>query len=296
MSDLRFLSFDIGGTKIVYSIINEHGKILEKGEKHQTPKTLDAIFTLLKDICSRYETQIDGVAIATPGEVNPENSKIISSVGNMPKGYMDLDFSKISKKPVYLENDANAAMWGELHAGAAKGYRNAMLMAIGTGVGLAFVVDGKLLKGKSGGAAEAHFPINRGNVRQCSCGFYDCYEIYASGTALGIDAKEAYGDENADSHTVIKGLEDGDPRAEKAFDRWQKDVIDGIIGMVNLFDPEIVIMFGSLTEFMNYHKLQEDVNRHILGSPIILRRAILENDAAMIGAAIGAGQKLRGKI
>ncbi len=295
MSDLKFLAFDIGGTKIAYAIIDEHGKVLEPGGKVFTPKTAKAIFDKLKEIVQSYEKEIDGIAIATAGEVDPQNTRIAASVGNLPEGYRNTEFTRLSAKPVYVENDANAAMWGELHIGAAKGCKDAMLVAIGTGVGVAFVIDGKLLKGKSGCAGEAHFPVNRGHKRKCTCGLYDCYEIYASGTALGLDAKEAYKDENADSHTVIKGMEKGDKLATEVFNHWQQNVIDGIVGLVNLFDSEVVILFGSLTEFMDFDTIENEVNKSIFGGPVILKRAVLENNAAMIGATIAAAQKLKGE-
>lgn len=295
MSDLKFLALDIGGTKIAYALIDEHGKVLEPGGKVFTPKTVQGIFDKLKEIAGVYDKGIDGIAIATAGEVDPQNTRIAASVGNLPAGYRDMAFNRISTKPVYVENDANAAMWGELHIGAAKGCRHAMLVAIGTGVGVAFVVDGKLLRGKTGCAGEAHFPVNRGHKRKCTCGLYDCYEVYASGTALGLDAKEVYADENADSHTVIQGMERGDKLAVKVFERWEKDVLDGIVGMVNLFDPEVVILFGSLTEFMNFEKLENEVNSSVFGGPVVLKRAMLENNAAMIGATIAAAQKMKGR-
>ena len=246
----------------------------------------------MQEIVRRYEAEIDGVAIATAGEADLDNRRIISSVGNMPKGYMDTVFEKLTSKPVYVENDANAALWGEYCCGAAKGCRNVMLVAIGTGVGVAFLVDGKLLKGKSGAAGEAHFPVNRGQVRRCACGAWDCYEIYASGTALGLDAKEVFGDPSVTSYDVIKGIKAGDARAVKAYEIWEHDVMQGIAGLANIFDPEMVVMFGSLTEFMNFGKLQDEVNRQILSAPLVLRRAELENNAAMVGAVLGAVQKI----
>ena len=211
----------------------------------------------------------------------------------MPKNYMNTPFAELSSKPVVVENDANAAMWAEYKLGAAKGMHDAMLVAIGTGVGISFIVNGQLLKGKSGAAGEAHFKVARGNKRRCGCGAYDCYEIYASGTALGIDAKEAYKDDTVTSHDVIRGMKENNPLAIKVFNEWEQDVVNGIIGLVNIFDPEIVLLFGSLTEFMNYDKLEKMVNKDILARPIKLRRATFENNAAMIGAALIAAEKIK---
>lgn len=297
VKDKRILAFDIGGTKIAYNLIDEKGKLLAESKKVSTPHNTAEIFEVLQKIVKEYESEIDAVAIATAGEVSCENDRIIASVGNMPEGYMNTEFFKLSSKPVYVENDANAAMWAEFRQGAAKGTREAMLVAIGTGVGISFVVNGQLLKGKSGAAGEAHFKVNRGNKRKCGCGSYDCYEIYASGTALGIDAKEAYGDESVTSHDVIRGIKEGNPLAVEVFEEWERDVVNGIIGLVNIFDPEIVVLFGSLTEFMDYPKLQDLVNRDIVTMPVKLKRAYFENNAAMIGAALIAAEKLEeGKI
>ena len=289
----KILAFDIGGTKIAYALIDEKGKICGEITKVSTPRDSREILTTLKSVVSGFEDVIYAVAVATAGEVSKNNDRIIASVGNMPKDYMNTPFKELSEKPVVVENDANAAMWAEYRLGAAKGMKDAMLVAIGTGVGISFVVNGQLLKGKSGAAGEAHFKVARGNKRRCGCGAYDCYEIYASGTALGIDAKEAYGDDTVTSHDVIRGLKENNPLAVKVFDEWERDVVNGIIGLANIFDPEIVVLFGSLTEFMDYCKLEKMVNREILTMPVKLCRAKFENNAAMIGAALIAADKLK---
>ncbi len=289
----KFLAFDIGGTKIACAVINERGKILSETQKFDTPKTTDAINLLLKSIISQHEDEIDAVAIATAGEVSNERSRIISSVGNMAAGYRDTDFASLSAKPVILENDANAAAWAEYKLGAGKYCKNLLVVAIGTGVGLGVIVDGKLLKGKCGAAAEAHFPINRGNKRRCSCGAYDCYEIYASGTALSLDAKEAYGNDTKNSHDVIKGIKGHDHVAIDIFDNWQNNVLAGIYGLVNLFDPEAVILFGSLVEFMDVEKLEREANQIILTPPVKICCAKHGANAAMIGATLLAAEELK---
>ena len=286
-----FLAFDIGGTKIAYALVDAKGNLLAEQVRIPTPKDNQVLFDTLKNVVQKFESQIDGIAIATAGEVNQDNTHIIASVGNMPKGYMNTDFTALSDKPVYVENDANAAMWGEYLLGAAKGTENAMLVAIGTGVGLAFIVNGKILKGKSGAGGEAHFSVNREKKRHCSCGLWDCYEIYASGTALGLDAQEVYGRDDVSSHDVIKGLKEKNPLAEKAYHIWESDVVRGIAGLANIFDPEIVVLFGSLTAFMDFDKLQDEVNQQIVTMPLKLKHAQLDNNAALVGTTLAAAEK-----
>lgn len=285
------LAFDIGGTKIAYALVDGQGNLLTEQTRIPTPKDNQILFETLKSVVEKFDNKIDAIAIATAGEVNKENTHIIASVGNMPAGYMHTDFTALSHKPVYVENDANAAMWGEYRLGAAKGCENAMLVAIGTGVGLAFIVNGQILKGKSGAGGEAHFSVSREKKRQCSCGLWDCYEIYASGTALGLDAQEVFGRKDVSSHDVIKGLKENNPLAEKAYQIWENDVVRGIAGLANIFDPEIVVLFGSLTAFMDFDKLQNEVNQQIVTMPLQLKHAQLDNNAALIGATLAAVEK-----
>lgn len=288
----KFLAFDIGGTKIACSIIDNQGDLLSPVHKFDTPKTLDGILKLLKSLISQHEERVDAIAIATAGVVSTDHKQIVSSVGNMAVGYKDINFQSLSNKPVILENDANAAAWAEYKLGAGKNHSNLLVIAIGTGVGLGVIIDGKLLKGKSGAAAEAHFPINRGHIRRCTCGAYDCYEIYASGTALSLDAKSAYGDDSKNSFDVIKGIKEHDHIAIEIFDNWQNNVLAGLYGLVNLFDPEAVVLFGSLVEFMDIEKLERETNKTVITPPIKVYRAELGNNAAMIGVSLIANEVL----
>ena len=192
----KVLSFDIGGTKIAYSIINEKGEFLNEVIKVSTPKTSSGIYDLLKTTVKGLEEDIDGVAIATAGAVNGQGTAITSHVGNLPEGYNKTDFMSLTAKPVLVENDANSAAWAEYSIGAAQGCSNAIILTLGTGVGSGIIVDGKLLKGKSGAAGEMHFPVDSGHKRICGgCGLYDCFESFASGTGLNVNARESMGPE-----------------------------------------------------------------------------------------------------
>ncbi|MGN0913672.1 MAG: ROK family protein [Alphaproteobacteria bacterium] len=290
----KFLAFDIGGTKIAYAVVAENGKLQTERQKIETPKTKDDIYRCLEEIVRQYEPEIDAVAIATAGAVSLDNKRIVSSVGNMAPGYRDIDFQSLSSKPVYLENDANAVAWAEYKTGAGKGYNNVIVIAIGTGLGLGVIADGHLFKGKSGAGTEAHFSINRGQKRLCSCGAYDCYEIYASGTALGLDAKEAFGDEHMTSYDLIRLMREGNPKAKEVFDMWQNDILSGIIGFANLFDPDMIVLFGSLVEYIEVGKLEKEANKQLVSSPFLLRKADNGHNAAMIGAALIAADYVNG--
>lgn len=116
----KALTLDIGGTKIYNTIINEKGEIISTIEKHSTPKTFEGIKSVFQEIIAKYEDEVDIIAFSTCGAVNKTNDKILGSTGNIAKGYPNMDFKSLSKKPVFVENDANCAAWAEHIIGASK--------------------------------------------------------------------------------------------------------------------------------------------------------------------------------
>lgn len=283
---MKILSFDIGGTKIAFAIVDENGKLVSQPVKYSTPATKEAIESLLKKIITQNEADIDAVAISTAGTVDIENKRITGSVGNLPAGYGEIDFQTLSNKKVFVENDANAAVWAEYKVGHAQNMDNVVLLTLGTGVGVGIIVNGKLLKGKSGAAGETHFPVRQDRHRRCGCGNYDCLEIYMSGTALNLDAKEFYKDDNATSYDIINGLKENDANAVNVFERWQGMVESGVRIFASIFDPDIVLLGGSMAHFINYPMMEKNVNGSIVVSPIKLREAEFENNAGIIGGAL----------
>ncbi len=281
----KVLAFDIGGTKIAYAIIDENGNFVNDVVKVTTPKTAEGIYDFFKTVVKGLEAEVDGVSIATAGAVNNENTKIISHVGNLPEGYNQLDFMALTDKPVLLENDANSAAWAEYKSGAAKGAKHAVVLTLGTGVGSGIIVDGKLLKGKSGAAGEMHVRFDDRHNRKCTCGLWDCLETYVSGTALTADAK-LYMGQDMTSYDVIRGLKNGDEKAKEAFDHWQSHLENTLVLMGNIFDPEIIVLSGSMAQFVEYDKLNRQANDDILTQPFTLKQAKFENNAGMLGAAL----------
>ena len=202
----KALAFDIGGTKIYSTIIDETGAVIGQIDKFPTPKTIDEIKSTLKQQILKYENSVDVIAIATAGAVNNSNTAVIGSTGNLVQGYNTIDFQSLSTKKVYLENDANAAAWAEYKIGASRGSSVSVMLTLGTGVGGGIIINDKLLKGKSGAAGEMHFKMYPDKRRKCTCGGWDCFEIYASGTALKIDAEEALNNPNVTTYDVINGV------------------------------------------------------------------------------------------
>ena len=283
---MQALGIDIGGTKISYCLTNEKGEILNEIQKISTPKTKQEIEYALKKIISGFEQDILFTAIATAGTVNNENTKIIGSTANLPKGYKEIDFQNLSSKKVILENDANCAAIAESKIGAAKDTNHSITITLGTGVGSGIIINNKLLKGKSGAAGEMHFIMSRIPKRSCTCGFYDCWEAYASGNGLKKTGIEISNNPDITTYDIISGLKNNDKSSRKIFEIWQNDIILGIAGLANIFDTELVVLSGSMGQFVEINKVEELVNENIVAAPIKIKHAKLGNLCGMIGAVL----------
>ena len=301
----KILTIDAGGTKIIHSILDEKGNFLTEVKRNSTPKNIDDLKNLFQSIIKEYEKEIDIIAFATAGTVNIKNTKVDSSTHNMPEGYNTIDFSKFSNKSIYVENDANAAAWAEYKVGAAKGEDNNITITLGTGIGGGFIVDGKLLRGKSGRAGEVGSMKILGRNRICTCGRKNCFEGYASGSGLKITAEEIAKNDIIFKNSILKdknptdittydimdGVKKNDLYSVKVFDIWKQDLIEGLINITNIFDPESIILSGGMGEFINTDEIQNEINSQIVVSPIKIKLAKAGNFSGMIGAAILAYEK-----
>ena len=287
----KALAFDIGGTKIYSTIVDETGKLVAEIDKFPTPKTLDEIKTLLKTQIARYENEVDIIAIATAGAVDNSNSKVLGSTGNLVEGYYTIDFKSLSSKKVFLENDANAAAWAEYKIGASKGSTVSVMLTLGTGVGGGIIINDRLLKGKSGAAGEMHFKMYPDKRRKCTCGSWDCFEAYASGTALKWDAEEMLNNPEVTTYDVMEGVNNGDEKMLAVFNRWQDDLTAGIIGLANIFDPDCVVLSGSMAQFVDTKKVEDEVNKEIVTTPTSIRKGVAGNYSGMIGVALLAMER-----
>lgn len=287
----KALAFDIGGTKIYNAIINEHGEIISEIEKNPTPKTFDEIKSLFENVIKKYENDVDLVAFSTCGAVNNQNSGILGSTGNIADGYSKMPFKELSHKPVFVENDANCAAWAEHIIGASKGYKNALMLTLGTGVGGGIIINDTLLKGQNGAAGEMHFKMFCDKRRKCTCGSWDCFEIYASGKGLKLTAEEMSKNPDITTYDVIDGVKAGDSLMLEIFNRWQDYITMGVIGLGNIFDPDCVVFSGSLAEFIDKDKIEKNANAEIITTPLKVFKAKAGNYSGMIGAALLAFEK-----
>ena len=310
--DVVSIGVDVGGTKISAAAV-QNGKILSEVLEFMTPDNigdlLNTIFEAIEILKNQYKAKFVGVA--TAGAVNLENSKVSGSTGNLPEGYGNLELKKMIEEKfnvkAFIENDANAAAYAEYKVGNAKGHKNTIIITLGTGIGGGILIEGKLLRGKSGVAAEVgHIPIQQGKKRPCTCGAWDCWEAYASGTGYAKNAQEmAHNTKSEDrgylknknpdeltTYDIIQGLRQGDPFCKRVHEKWEDFVLMGLTALVNIFDPESIILSGGMAKFLDFEKAQKELEKRSVISKTRIIPAKTENYAGIIGGAILATEKL----
>lgn len=306
------LGIDIGGTKISMGILIG-GEIKSRIITAKTPCTkeeiLEKILEGVETLTKEYKVQ--AIGIATAGAVNKDNTRVIGSTGNLPKGYSEIDFkNEIEKKfgiKTLLENDANAAAYAEYKAGAAVGHKNTIVVTLGTGVGGGIIAEGMLIRGKSGAGAEVgHMPISWRKERSCTCGDWDCWESYASGTGYAVTAREIAKKTPPGSrtgvikekdiatlttHDIILGVYHGDEFCKQVHEAWVEFVLCGLINLVNVFDPESIVLSGGMAKFIDFDDLNIRLDKRCHIAKTIIIPAKAENNAGIIGAAMLAAEK-----
>ena len=308
------IGIDLGGTNIKVGVVDESYSIIGRSSiKTNLPRSaeeivdsiMEAVKIALEDAKVSPE-QLNSIGIGTPGAANRNTGIVLYSnnlgFDNVPLG--ELLERKIGKA-VYVENDANAAAYGEYLNGAGKGYRDIVVITLGTGVGGGIIVGGKIYTGFNFCGAELGHTVIEFGGRQCSCGRRGCFEAYASATALITATKKAMETEkdsllweiaegsleNVDGKTAFDGMRKGDKTAASVVKEYIEYLGCGLTNMVNIFQPEVLLIGGGICkEGENLTKpLEEIIKRDAYcidpAQSTKLDIAKLGNDAGIIGAA-----------
>ena len=297
----KALGIDIGGTKILYGIVNENGEVVSEVKKTYTPKTADEIFTTLKNIINEYFNEIDVIGLSSAGAVNLENTRVLSSTPNLPNGYNQIDFSTLCDKKVYVENDANCACAAEYKNGAGKGFNTVLMITIGTGIGGGVISNGKLFRGSKGNALEVgSMKIFADKRQKCTCGRYDCWESYASGTGLkncALNGAKEYPEfkesiykdklpEELTTYDITDGIQQNDAFCIRVFNQWMEYMFVGLVSLTDIFNPDCIVISGGMCSFVDVDGLEKKINAESVVTSAKVRRATTGNNAGMIGAAV----------
>jgi glucokinase len=317
------IGVDLGGTNIRVAAISMQGTVLRRTKQATDPEAgkdlvIEKLLQMLEAALKREREagrRPQAVGIGAPGVIFVRRGVIVSSP-NLPD-WVEVPLKAIVRRrislPVVVENDANAAAYGEKWVGAGKGAHSLICLTLGTGVGGGIILNGRVWHGEDGMAAElGHTTVNPDGP-QCKCGNTGCLEVYASATGIVREVQRHLIREDSILKTSFQGREDVFNardvfRAAKAGDLVCLRVIHqmgrylgiGIANMVNTFNPQIIVISGGVTaawrDFIPIVK--EEVTVRAFKVPRIrakIVRAKLGDDAGVIGAAGAALQAMKGR-
>ena len=315
------IGLDVGGTKIAGGVVDHLGVVKASARRKTPAGDPDALAATIFDVARELQeaaTQpLAGIGVACAGMVDPSGSTVVFAPNlawrNEP---LRERIEAALELPVVIENDANAAAWGEYRFGAGAGVRDMLLVTVGTGIGGGCVSNGRLLRGAFGAAGEiGHLAMVPGGHR-CGCGNRGCWETYASGSALVREARElvAAGSSRAAALRQLCGgkLEKltgkhvtaaaiaGDEAARELLSDLGTAVGVGAASVAAVLDPGLVVIGGGGGEVgdLFLEPVREAFGRHLFGrghrnAPAVVA-ATLGNNAGMIGAAAIAQEKFAG--
>lgn len=298
------IGVDIGGTKVAAGVVDEDGDILETS-KVPTPKTTDGVLDAIADAVRQASAahEVEAVGIGAPGYVDDKRATVLftPNLTWRHEPLKDLVEKRVGL-PVVIENDANAAAWGEYRFGAGKGHDDVVCITLGTGLGGGIIIGGRLLRGRFGVAAEF------GHIRMvpdgllCGCGNQGCWEQYASGSALVRYAKQravatpeqatlllSLGDGTPDGIAgkhVSQAALDGDPVSVDSFRELARWAGAGLADLASLFDPSAFIVGGGVSDEgeLVLEPIRKSYRRWLVGSQWRPQAQVL---AAQLGGKAG---------
>ena len=313
---MHYLGIELGGTNIAVGIVDENHQIVARATAQTLVDTAEQVADSMAET-ARAALQSAGltlddvpwVGLGSPGTVN-RTTGIIEFANNLPfrnTPMMQMLSDRLDGKRVVMENDANAAAYGEYMAGALKGAQNAVAITLGTGVGGGVIINGKIYSGSNFAGAELGHAVIVVGGRPCTCGRHGCWETYASATGLIKTTKEHMADAPKDSalweivegdinrvngRTAFDAMRKGDPIGKEIVDEYIAYLSEGIVDMVNIFQPDILCIGGGISN--ERETLLAPVRDFVAGQQYamnsskktVICRAELGNDAGIIGAAL----------
>ena len=308
-----YIGIDLGGTNIKAGVVDEDFKIIAKATcKTNLPRPAEDICRDMAEVAKQAVKEagltlddIQSVGIGTPGTANSAEG-IIEYSNNL--GFKDFHVVELMKtfidKPCFVENDANAAAYGEFVAGAAKGANNAVCITLGTGVGGGIIIDGKIYSGFNFAGAEIGHTVVDPNGPMCTCGRRGCFEVFSSATGLIRMTKEAMEEDKTSvmnemsekmgkvsARTAFNAMREGDKAGKAVVDKYIKYLALGITNTINIFQPDILCIGGGVCnegdplllpvrELVKKEVYTRDSEKN---TEVVLAK--LGNDAGIIGAA-----------
>jgi glucokinase len=308
----RYVGVDLGGTNLKLGLVSAEGELLlrhsaateaDRGPDHVLARIADAVRALC-DAAPIGIADVSAVGLGAPGPVDWKAGVVVFAP-NL-SGWRDVPardrLHQNLDRPVVLENDANAAAYGEFRCGAGRDVRNLVLLTLGTGIGGGIVLDGCLFRGTTDTGAELGHMVIRHGGRKCGCGNRGCLEAYASATAVVARMGERIkaGESSALALTrdftcrdVFEAAQKGDALAKRIVEETADYLAAGITSILHILNPERVVLTGGMMgagdEFLN------EVRRRVRQSAFERASSTCEicwstlgGEAGILGAALAA--------
>ncbi|MEU7876922.1 ROK family glucokinase [Microbispora bryophytorum] len=304
------IGVDVGGTKIAYGVVDEHGAIIERGLRHSPAGSPEKMALTIADAVTELAARhsVEAVGIGAAGFVD-ETRSVIRFAPNLAWREESLreKVGELVGLPIVVENDANAMAWGEYRFGAGRGESHVLCVTVGTGIGGGIVLGGELYRGRWGMGAEfGHMQAVPGG-RACGCGNEGCWERYASGSALLMEARNnAQADPEGAAHLLrlgggsVEGVQgehvteaarQGDRAALAAFESLARWLAQGLADMAAVLDPGCFIIGGGVSGAADLFvdRVREEFAARLTGRghrPLAeIRVAEMGPSAGLVGAA-----------
>ncbi len=298
---------DIGGTAVKIGFFTVEGQLLDKWE---IPTRKDDGFAyVLSDIAEQVDKklaaegiakdEVAGIGFGTPGPVTEDGVVIISANLHWKDKPVAKELTELTGLPCKGGNDVNTAGLGEMWRGGARGYKNVVVVPIGTGIGGAIIVNGKIIAGTKGAAGEiGHIQVDDEIKEPCGCGGVGCVEQFSSATGLVRMAKKIV--DETDRETVLRGGEitakavmdaakAGDKAADEVFDKFADYLGYSLAATAAVIDPEIFIIGGGVSKAGQFlvDRVQSYYVKYVWPGCRGIKFALAElgNDAGIYGAA-----------
>jgi fructokinase len=282
MSTYR-IGVDLGGTKIEIAVLGLGG-VEHYRHRVPTPPRYEERLKAITALVRQAEAQVDAtctIGIGIPGIISPATGLVKNANSVALNGHpFDTDISSVLGREVRVENDANCFALSEATDGAGAGYATVFGVIIGTGVGAGVVVRGQIVAGPHRIAGEwGHNPLPWPSVDEipgphCWCGNWNCFETYVSGPAL---ARDCDGPDAHDASAIPARAAAGEPKAKAALDRHADRMARGLATVINILDPEVIVLGGGLSNMAHLYKVLPGLVRRrvfsdVVNTPIVKNR------------------------
>ena len=277
------IGIDVGGTNIKAARVSALGVVLAQASQ-PTAKSSAAVMAQIDNLIAACDHKnVAGIGIGIPSRVDFKTAAVF------PGGYVDLSgpplagrLSRTGNRPVFTDNDGTMALVAEARVGAAKGYSDAVILTIGTGIGGAMMLGGKIVHGKASAGQLGHITVAYDGL-ECACGRLGCLETLSSGTALGRHIADAGLPVTTTAEELLLRT---DSQARGVIERWIRPLRSGIDSLAATLDPEVVVLGGGLGKAA--HKALASIPPQSDWFQYRVEPAICGSEAGVIGAALAA--------